>query len=65
MVPDEKIVQEIVQPSGKEIPNENAINKNAESYYKSCISLPIYPSLSLKDHNYIISKLKKFFNING
>ena len=31
MVPDEKIVQEIVQPSGKEIPNENAINKNAES----------------------------------
>ena len=41
------------------------INKNAESYYKSCISLPIYPGLSLKDHNYIISKLKKFFNTNG
>jgi dTDP-4-amino-4,6-dideoxygalactose transaminase len=40
------------------------INKNAEIYYKTCLSLPIYPHLSIKDHAYIVKKLKKFFNIN-
>ena len=37
------------------------INKNAEIYYNSAISLPIYYSLSEKSQNLIIRLLKKFF----
>lgn len=39
----------------------NAIKKNSETYYKNTLSLPIYHSLSLKDQNYIIEKIKSFF----
>ena len=39
------------------------ITKNAKIYYKSTLSLPIYPDLSLKDQNYIIKKLKFFLNL--
>ena len=40
------------------------ITKNAKIYYKSTLSLPIYPDLSLKDQNYIIGKLKLFFKLD-
>ena len=32
---------------------------NAEEYYKEAISLPIYPTLSLEDQNFVIQRLKK------
>ena len=36
------------------------INKNAEIYYNSAVSLPIYFSLLETDQNLIIKLLKKF-----
>jgi UDP-4-amino-4,6-dideoxy-N-acetyl-beta-L-altrosamine transaminase len=35
---------------------------NAESYYKGCISLPMYPTLTLNEQNFIINLIMKFFN---
>ncbi len=34
---------------------------NAEWYYERCLSLPIYPTLSRSEQDYIITKLKSFF----
>lgn len=33
----------------------------AEKYYTSCISLPIYPSLTNEEQNYVIEKVLNFF----
>ena len=38
------------------------INKNAEIYYRSTFSLPIYYQLSRSKQIYILNKLKKFFS---
>ena len=35
--------------------------KNAEIYYKSTVSLPIYYGLKAKEQNLIINKIKIFF----
>ncbi len=35
---------------------------NAESYYQGCISLPMYPTLSLNEQNFVINLIMKFFN---
>ena len=35
------------------------ILKGAEGYYKSTLSLPIYPTLTEKDVEYIVHNLKK------
>lgn len=32
---------------------------NAESYYETCLSLPLYPSLSLDDQDFVIAQLSK------
>ena len=34
---------------------------HAENYYRHCISLPIYPTLSEEDQNYVISCISSFF----
>ena len=34
----------------------------AEKYYERCISLPIYPSLSREEQDYVIDKVKLFLN---
>jgi UDP-4-amino-4,6-dideoxy-N-acetyl-beta-L-altrosamine transaminase len=34
----------------------------AEDYYKKCISLPMYPSLWGKDQDFVIQKIKEFYN---
>ena len=34
---------------------------NAESYYKQCISLPMYPTLSAEDQQYVIDKINNFY----
>ena len=34
----------------------------AESYYKGCISLPMYPTLSFKEQNCVIELINRFFN---
>ena len=33
----------------------------AENFYKNCISLPMYPSLSNRDLKYIIKTINKFY----
>jgi UDP-4-amino-4,6-dideoxy-N-acetyl-beta-L-altrosamine transaminase len=34
---------------------------NAESYYKGCISLPMYPTLASEEQVYVINKVKEFY----
>jgi len=34
---------------------------HAENYYKHCISLPMYPTLTVEEQNYVIEKVNEFF----
>lgn len=34
----------------------------AEKYYEGCLSLPIYPSLSDQDQEYVVEKILEFYN---
>lgn len=38
---------------------------NAEAYYKECISLPMYPTLSDNDLYYVISSINSFYENNS
>jgi len=35
---------------------------NAEEYYKGCISLPMFPTLTETEQDFVISKVKEFYN---
>jgi UDP-4-amino-4,6-dideoxy-N-acetyl-beta-L-altrosamine transaminase len=35
---------------------------NAEYYYKRCLSLPIYPTLTADEQDYVIKTIKQFYN---
>jgi UDP-4-amino-4,6-dideoxy-N-acetyl-beta-L-altrosamine transaminase len=35
---------------------------NAEAYYKECLSLPMYPTLSEDEQSYVIDKINEFFS---
>lgn len=35
---------------------------NAESYYKGCISLPMYPTLTPEEQDYIIKTIEEYYN---
>ncbi len=37
---------------------------NAENYYKHCISLPMYPTLTEKEQDFVIAKVKAFYVSN-
>ena len=41
--------------------SDKYLGKNAEFYYNSTVSLPIYYGLKAKEQNLIINKIKKFF----
>lgn len=34
----------------------------AEKYYKNCISIPLFPTLSNEEQNYVISKIDEYYN---
>jgi hypothetical protein len=34
---------------------------NAEKYYKHCISLPMFPTLTSKEQNFVIHKIDEFY----
>src|SRR5690606_4904330 len=34
----------------------------AEKYYKGCISLPMYPSLSEEEQEYVIQRIKDYYH---
>jgi hypothetical protein len=36
---------------------------NSEEYYKHCISLPMYPTLTDEEQEYVIGKIIEFFNV--
>jgi UDP-4-amino-4,6-dideoxy-N-acetyl-beta-L-altrosamine transaminase len=38
---------------------------NVESYYKKCLSLPIFPELRIKEVDYVISQILSFLNNNN
>lgn len=35
---------------------------NAEAYYKNCISLPMYPTLTTEEQEYVIDTIKSFYS---
>ena len=35
---------------------------HAEKYYRHCLSLPMFPTLTTDEQNYVISKVKSFYN---
>jgi dTDP-4-amino-4,6-dideoxygalactose transaminase len=35
---------------------------NAEDYYKQCISLPMFPTLTLEEQDFVIKKISSFYN---
>ena len=43
--------------------SDKYICDNAEIYYNSTVSLPIYYGLKDKEQNLIINKIKKFFKV--
>jgi UDP-4-amino-4,6-dideoxy-N-acetyl-beta-L-altrosamine transaminase len=49
-------------PYYKEMGYDDAHLPNAESYYKHCISLPMFPSLTDEEQEYVIQKVVKFVN---
>jgi hypothetical protein len=34
---------------------------NAENYYKDCISLPMYPTLTMEEQQFVINSIKEFY----
>jgi dTDP-4-amino-4,6-dideoxygalactose transaminase len=49
-------------PYYKNIGYHNADLKNSENYYSKCISLPMYPSLTVAEQELVISKVLEFIN---
>jgi UDP-4-amino-4,6-dideoxy-N-acetyl-beta-L-altrosamine transaminase len=47
-------------PYYKRIGYESAFLKNAEKYYEGCISLPMYPSLTNEEQDYVIETVLAF-----
>jgi hypothetical protein len=35
---------------------------NAEAYYKNCISLPMYPTLTDKEQEFVIEKIEEYYH---
>ncbi|WP_340005365.1 UDP-4-amino-4,6-dideoxy-N-acetyl-beta-L-altrosamine transaminase [Paenibacillus sp. FSL K6-0276] len=50
-----------LQPFYKELGYQSGLCPNAESYYESAISLPIFPKMSDSDVNDVITALKKVY----
>ena len=50
-------------PYYKNIGYNKANLKNAENYYNNCISLPMYPSLTNTEQEFVISKVLEFINV--
>ena len=49
-------------PYYKKIGYSDADLKNSEKYYKNCLSLPMYPTLTDNEQNYIINKVLEFIS---
>ncbi len=40
---------------------KNGDHPNAEAYYSTCLSIPMYPDLSLDEQEYVINRINDFF----
>ena len=49
-------------PYYKKIGYSTASLVNAEKYYSRCISLPMYPTLSNEEQNFVIDQVLKFIS---
>lgn len=49
-------------PYYREIGYKGASLKNAENYYSNCISLPMFPTLTNEEQNFVIEKVITFIN---
>ncbi len=49
-------------PYYKSLGYKNGDFPNAESYYDSCLSLPMYPTLTEEEQNFVIEKIISFYN---
>lgn len=49
-------------PYYKEIGYKEASLVNSEKYYSKCLSLPMYPTLTNEEQNFVISKVLEFIN---
>tara|TARA_Y100001970_G_scaffold159011_1_gene194487 strand:+ start:2277 stop:3425 length:1149 start_codon:yes stop_codon:yes gene_type:complete len=48
-------------PYYQKIGYDSAILSNSENYYKKCISLPMYPTLSKEEQDYVIKNVLNFY----
>ena len=49
-------------PYYKDIGYQGAVLSNAENYYKHCISLPMYPTLTVEEQDFVIEKVLSFIH---
>ena len=52
------------QPYYKNFRYDLSNYKNSEDYYSKCISLPIFPSLTTSEQDYVIQTISKFYGFN-
>ena len=50
-----------LMPYYQELGHKTGDFPNAENYYKHCISLPMFPTLSEKEQAYVINEIKAFY----
>lgn len=51
-----------MQPYYKELGHKKGDYPNAEKYYEECLSLPMFPTLTDAEHNYVIKSVLEFSN---
>jgi len=52
-----------LMPFYRDLCNEEGNFPSAENYYKSCISLPIFPTLKTEEQDFVIKSINNFFCI--
>ncbi len=50
-----------LMPYYKELGWKEGDMPSAENYYRHCISLPMYPTLSIEEQNFVIEKIENFY----
>ena len=51
-------------PYYQSLGNKKGSMPKAETYYSRCLSLPMYPTLSDEEQDYVINKIKNYYNGN-
>ena len=51
-------------PFYKEMGNQEGDYPDAELYYHRCLSLPMYPTLTVTEQNFVIDQIKEFYESN-